>query len=167
MACWATDIDSMYLLSSGDSLGDIAHGWWLDYHKYSEYENDFNEVHRKMLSDLEELFGSNNENEDWEKLYQILRDFVWHIISKCNCKMIMILYQKRYLAGTKDIPKNQVETLPPMRLIALISELSTIHHACILQLMILSHIYHRKVSVNTLGPYLRQQKPIIFSKEKD
>jgi len=86
MACWATDIDSMYLLSSGDSLGDIAHGWWLDYHKYSEYENDFNEVHRKMLSDLEELFGSNNENEDWEKLYQILRDFVWHIISKCNCK---------------------------------------------------------------------------------
>jgi hypothetical protein len=86
MACWATDIDSMYLLSSGDSLGDIAHGWWLDYHKYSEYENDFNEVHRKMLSVLEELFGSNNENEDWEKLYQILRDFVWHIISKCNCK---------------------------------------------------------------------------------
>ena len=57
------------------------------------------------------------------------------------------------------------ETLPPTRLISLISELSTIHHACILQLMILSHIYHRKVSVNTLGPYLRQQKPIIFSKE--
>ena len=88
MACWATDIDSMYLLSSGDSLGDIAHTHWLGYHKYSQYEN---EVHRKMLNELEELFGPSNENEDWEKLYQILRDFVWHIISSlAQCMKFLI-----------------------------------------------------------------------------
>jgi len=84
----AVDINPMYVHSNGESIGDIAHNYWIEYHRYSRYENDFNEVRRNMQIDLDELFicRTGETNEDWEKMHQILKDCVWQIISTCVIK---------------------------------------------------------------------------------